>query len=120
MPKLIISDLKPGLRLLKPVTNASGMVLLTEGLELTEELIERLHKMEIESVIVRGGNRPSRPKEVLLAELEQRFKKTGTGPQMAVLKRIADLVLPATPLSRPSTPRPGNCFISRKRTSGTS
>jgi hypothetical protein len=88
LPKLIISDLKPGMRLLKPVTNASGMVLLTEGLELTEELIERLHKMEIENVTVRGGNRPTRPKEELLAELEHRFKKTGTEPQMAVLKKI--------------------------------
>ena len=58
MPKLIISDLKPGMRLLKPVTNPSGMVLLTEGLELTEELIDRLRKMEIESVFVRGGNNP--------------------------------------------------------------
>ena len=58
MPKLIISDLKPGMRLLKPVTNPSGMVLLTEGLELTEELINRLHKMEIESVFVRGAINP--------------------------------------------------------------
>ena len=62
MPKLTISDLKPGMRLLKPVTNPSGMVLLSEGLELTEELIERLHKMEIESVFVRGGNKPAAPR----------------------------------------------------------
>jgi len=88
LPKLIISDLKPGMRLLKPVANASGMVLLTEGLKLTEELIERLRKMEIESVFVRGGKQPTRPKDVLLAELGYRFKKTETEPQMAVLKRI--------------------------------
>ena len=88
MPKLIISDLKPGMRLLKTVTKPSGMVLLTEGLELTEELIERLRKMEIESVFVRGGNQPTRPKEVLLAELDYRFKKTETEPQMAILKGI--------------------------------
>ena len=88
MPKLTISDLKPGMRLLKPVTNPSGMVLLSEGLELTEELIERLQRMEIESVFVRGGNKPTRPKEVLLSELDYRFKKTETEPQMAVLKRI--------------------------------
>jgi len=88
LPKLIISDLKPGMRLLKPVANPSGMVLLTEGLELTEELIDRLRKMEIESVFVRSGNKPGRPKEVLLAELDYRFKKTETEPQMEVLKRI--------------------------------
>ena len=88
MPKLIISDLKPGMRLLKPVTNPSGLVLLTEGLELTEELIDRLRKMEIESVFVRGGSKPTRPKEVLLSELEYRFKKTETEPHMADLKRI--------------------------------
>jgi hypothetical protein len=88
LPKLTISDLKPGLRLLKPVTNSSGMVLLSEGLELTEELIERLHKMEIDRVYVRGSKKPTRPKEVLLSELDHRFKKTETEPQMAALKRI--------------------------------
>ncbi len=88
MPKRIISDLKPGMRLLKAVTNSSGMVLLTEGLELTEELIERLHKMEIDSVFVRGGTLPTRPLEVLLSELAYRFKKTETEPHMVELKRI--------------------------------
>ena len=88
MPKLNLSDLKPGMRLLKPVTNPSGLVLLTEGLELTEDLIDRLRKMEIESVFVRGSNKPARPKEVLLSELDYRFKKTETEPQMGELKRI--------------------------------
>jgi hypothetical protein len=76
------------MRLLKPVTNPSGMILLTEGLELTEEMIERLHKMEIENVFVRGGNKPTRPKDLLLSELDYRFKKTEAEPQMAILKRI--------------------------------
>jgi hypothetical protein len=84
----MINDLKPGMRLLKPVTNPSGMVLLTEGLELTVELIDRLRKMEIESVFVRGGTKPTRPKEVLLSELDYRFKKTETEPQMGELKKI--------------------------------
>jgi hypothetical protein len=88
LPKLLISDLKPGMRLQKPVTNPSGLVLLTEGLELTEGLIDRLRKMEIESVFVRGGNKPARPKEVLLSELDYRFKKTETEPQMGEMKRI--------------------------------
>jgi hypothetical protein len=88
LPKLIISELKPAMRLLKPVANPSGMVLLTEGLELTEELIDRLRKMEIESVFVRGGNKPTRPKDVLLSELDYRFKKVETEPQMGELKRI--------------------------------
>jgi hypothetical protein len=84
----MINDLKPGMRLLNPVTNPSGMVLLTEGRELTEELIDRLRKMEIESVFVRGGTKPARPKEVLLSELDYRFKKTETEPQMGELKKI--------------------------------
>jgi hypothetical protein len=88
MPRLSLSELKPGLKLLKPVTNASGLVLLSEGVELNEELIDRLHRMEVESVFVRGANRPDRPLEELLSELEARFKKTGHEPHMATLKGV--------------------------------
>ena len=88
MPKLYLSELKPGLILLKPVTNTAGLVLLSEGVELNEELIERLHRMEVESVYVRGDNRPDRPQEELLAELDARFSRTENEPQMAALKRL--------------------------------
>jgi hypothetical protein len=88
MPKLPLNELKPGLKLLKPVTNASGMVLLSEGVELNEELIERLRRMEVESVFVRGANRQDRPLEELLSELDARFKKTEQEPHMMTLKRL--------------------------------
>jgi hypothetical protein len=88
MPKLYLSELKPGMRLLKPVTNPSGMTLLPEGTELNEELIDRLQRLEVESVHVRGNRRPDRPLEELLAELDARFRKTETEPHTALLKRI--------------------------------
>ncbi|MBI5583420.1 MAG: hypothetical protein HY892_06325 [Deltaproteobacteria bacterium] len=88
MPKLYLHDLKPGMKLLKPVTNSSGVVLLAGGTELNEELIGRLQRMEVESVYVRGESRLDRPLEELLAELDSRFKKTENEPQMATLKRL--------------------------------
>jgi hypothetical protein len=88
MPKQVLAELKPGMKLLKPVTNASGMTLLSEGTELNGELIDRLHRMEVEGVYVRGNNRPDRPLEEILAVLEARFIKTGQEPHMATLKRI--------------------------------
>jgi hypothetical protein len=88
MPKLSIDELKPGMKLLQPVTNPSGLVLLSEGVELDEELIGRLHRMELESVYIRGNTRPDRPLEELLAELDARFAKTENEPHMQTLKDL--------------------------------
>lgn len=87
MPKVYLADLKPGMKLSKPVTNPNGLVLLPEGCELNEEHLARLQKMEIEWVFTRGGNQPDKPLEDLLAEVETRFKKTGQEAHMAELKR---------------------------------
>ncbi len=88
MPRVPVDKLKPGMKLAKPVTNPSGMTLLGEGTELTDELIERLNNMNITSVHIEGASKPQKPKEELLAELDARFEKTKDKPYMSTLKKL--------------------------------
>jgi hypothetical protein len=43
--------------------------------------------MGVDSVYIDGPSRPARPKEELLAALEERFGKTGASPPMALIKK---------------------------------
>ena len=86
MQRISISDLKPGMVVAKPVTNESGMVLLSEGTVLTDSLISRLGRMDLSHISVQGGSSTSKSREQMLAELELRFKMTGSEPYMNIIK----------------------------------
>lgn len=88
MPKIPVSSLKPGMKLSKPVTNDAGMILLGEGTELTNALIERLENMNVGSVSIEGAAVPQKPLEEMLSELDARFKKTENEPNMGLLKKL--------------------------------
>ena len=88
MPKVMIDKLEPGMKLAKPVTNQSGMVMLGADTELTVALIEKLQGMDVPSVYVQGASRPAAPKEEMLAQLDKRFSSVEKDPQMAMLKRL--------------------------------
>lgn len=88
MPKVSVENLKPGMKLAKPVTNDAGMVLLGSGTELTASSIARLGNMNVSSVAVEGSSKPAKPKEEMFAEIDARFKKTEAEPNMSVLKKI--------------------------------
>ena len=87
MAKIPIEQLKPGMKLGRPLLNSSGMVLIAEGPELTEARISKIENMGVDSVFIDGPSRPLQPKEDLLGALEKRFAKTGTSPQMAMIKK---------------------------------
>ncbi|MBF0327684.1 MAG: hypothetical protein HQL10_00830 [Nitrospirae bacterium] len=88
MPKVPVENLKPGMKLAKPVTNDAGMVLMGPGTELTAASISRLGNMNVGSVSIEGSSQPTKPKEVMLAEIDARFKKTLSEPNMSLLKKI--------------------------------
>ncbi|MCL4456881.1 MAG: hypothetical protein M1147_10350 [Nitrospirae bacterium] len=88
MPKVPANSLKPGMKLSKPVMNDAGMILLGEGTELTNALIERLQNMNVSSVYVEGAAAPQKPLEEILSELDARFKKTENEPNMGLLKKL--------------------------------
>ena len=87
MPKIPTEQLKPGMKLARPLQNSSGMVLMAEGTELTEARISKIENMGVDSVYIDGPSRPARPKEELLLALEERFRKAGTSPPMATIRK---------------------------------
>lgn len=54
MQKIPLELAKEGMVLEKPVLRNDGLVLIPQGAELTDSLIERLQNMEIPSVFVKG------------------------------------------------------------------
>ncbi|OEU65651.1 MAG: hypothetical protein BA863_01170 [Desulfovibrio sp. S3730MH75] len=55
MQKIPVKLAESGMKLAKPVTRENGMVVLAEGLELTESLISRLEGMDVERIVVQGN-----------------------------------------------------------------
>jgi hypothetical protein len=86
--KIALDKLKSGMKLAKPVENSSGMVLLGENTELTVELIDKIKDMGIDSVFIQGMSKPSVPIEVMLSDLDGRFKTVENEPYMDVLKKV--------------------------------
>jgi hypothetical protein len=88
LSKVAIDKLEPGMKLSKPVENSSGMVLLGENTELTNDLIDRIRGMDLDGVYIHGMSRPSVPIEAMLSELDERFRAIESEPYMDVLKRL--------------------------------
>jgi hypothetical protein len=87
MPKIPVEQLKPGMKLARPLQNSSGMVLMAEGAELTEARISKIENMGVDSVFIDGPSQPAQPKENLLDALDRRFAKMGGNPQMSMIKK---------------------------------
>jgi hypothetical protein len=78
--------LQAGMVLAKAITNEAGMVMLSEGSALTDSMIRRLGSMEINSVFIEGDAPDAKSKEELLADIDQRFRKTENEKYMSVIK----------------------------------
>lgn len=88
MARISIDNLKPGMKLARPVTNKGGMVMLAEDTELTIALIEKMRDMDIQGVFVQGMSGPDGTKDEVLSGLEDRFSSAPDEPRLAVLKKI--------------------------------
>ena len=76
MQKIPLEKAAEGMILDKPIVRENGVVLMGEGTELNEQLIERLKGFDIKKVTVKGrplGGEAEKSVEVLIAELEERF-----------------------------------------------
>jgi hypothetical protein len=58
MQKISLALAQPGMCLAKPVTKDNGMVLVQEGVELTEAVLSRLESMCVKSIVVTGNAVP--------------------------------------------------------------
>jgi hypothetical protein len=88
MSKIALDKLEAGMKLAKPVENSSGMVLLGENTELTVELIDKIRDMGVDSVYIQGMSKPSLPIDIMLSQLDERFKMVEGEPHMDVLKKV--------------------------------
>jgi len=88
MPKITVDRLVVGMCLAEPITNEHGLVLINEGIELTEALIEKIKNLRIESVKIKGDSKPEETKEEMILALEERFKNAISYPHMDTIKKI--------------------------------
>ena len=88
MSKIATDKLESGMKLAKPVVNSSGMVLIGENTELTDDLISRIKGMDVDGVYIHGMSKPSVTMEVMLAGLDERFRIAESEPHMDLLKKI--------------------------------
>jgi len=87
MPRVPIENVRPGMVTSKPVTNLAGVVILNEGVELSEEIIQRLKNLGVLEINIKGVKKPEEPLEEQMAKLEERFQSFANEPFMEVLKR---------------------------------
>ena len=86
MPKVVPDNLQTGMILSKPVANANGVVLLMEGIELTDALIVKIREMDVDWVHIKGAPGSDARLEEMIAVLDRRFKAVEGAPYMGVIK----------------------------------
>jgi hypothetical protein len=94
MQKIPLSKAQPGMVLAKPVARDTGVVLMGEGTELNDALIEKLHDLDIQKIVVKG--RPletggdEKSVEQLCEEIEERFSTVSSD---RLCSQIKDLII---------------------------
>lgn len=86
--KIPLSDLKPGMIIVKSVTMKNGMVILGEGVTLSPAWVERLQDMDIDGVYVDAPKEQKITKEEAIVQLDARFQPVADRPYMIRLKAL--------------------------------
>lgn len=97
MQKVPIELVKPGMVLARPITNDAGMALCAEGTELSENIIERLMRMNVSHVTLKGHpvdfGGETKTKEQRAEELKTRFSRVQGDPLMQMILSAAQSAL---------------------------
>lgn len=88
MPRIPIDKIEVGMKLVKPITDKNGMVLLSEGTVLTEKWVERIQDMSIEAIYIDGPTVQPIPKDEALSLLDARFQPVEDQPHMGFIKKV--------------------------------
>lgn len=89
MLKIPIDRAKAGMILAKDLINEAGIVVVPAGKELTESLINKLSRMNIDVIYVEGEvSLP--PKEIVFSELEKRFQKINDNLTLLVKQALKE------------------------------
>jgi hypothetical protein len=87
MRRIPIDELQEGMVLAKPLMRDT-MIILGEGVVLTEAWISRIEDMGITTVFIEGSAEQVIPKEEALSQLNRRFQHLSDQPHMMALKKI--------------------------------
>ena len=85
MPSVKVENLTAGMILAKPLTKGN-MVILGEGTVLSEEWIERIVDMGIDSITIEGPSEQPVPMAEALEMLDVRFRSALDRPYMSEIK----------------------------------
>lgn len=88
MPRISVTDLRPGQVTAAPVTSATGVVLVQAGTELSSALIARLLGHGVDSVAVVGAALSPEERAARLGEIDVRFAGHAGNPWMTELRAI--------------------------------
>jgi len=86
--KIPLSDLEPGMTIVKPITMKNGMVILGAGVELTPAWVERLQDMDIDGCYIDAPKEQKITTEEAILQLDERFQPVADRPYMIRLKAI--------------------------------
>lgn len=89
MLKISVDKAKAGMILAQDVINEAGMVVVPKGKELTDSLINKLSKMNIDVIYVEG-ERNLPPKEEVFGEIENRFQKIIDNPTLLIKQALKE------------------------------
>lgn len=89
MLKISIDRAKAGMILAQDVINEAGIVVVPAGKELTDSLISKLSRMNIDVVYIEG-EKTLPPKEVVFSELEKRFQKINDNPTLLIKQALKE------------------------------
>jgi dsDNA-specific endonuclease/ATPase MutS2 len=111
MQKVPIDMIKPGMVLAKTILNEKGMALCAEGTELTAAIIERLMKMNVSHLTLKGHpvelGIETKTKEQRVQELIMRFSRVQGDPIMDKLESSIEHAILTQEEEGESTPEGG-------------
>jgi len=97
MQKVPIDLVEPGMILAKPVANEKGMPLCAEGTELSANLIERLKRMNVTALTLKGHpvdlGTKDKTSEEKIEDMKARFSNVSGDPIMDNLKEAIALAI---------------------------
>ena len=96
MRNISLNETRPGNRVMHPVVNGNGLVLVPAGTLLTETLIGRLAGLGVGFVVIEGPAEAPRSYDERVAELDARFARHADAPLMQELYRIVRAQIPET------------------------
>lgn len=90
MKRIPVAAAEPGMALARPVLNQAGLIVLTAGTELDEDLVRRLQRMGLTAIYVEGAADAGTGTSLAdrEAQLEKRFRQVAEDPVQQMIREV--------------------------------